>query len=101
MATFREKQLKNMIDKIFGNSPQAQEMKDIVFKANTEGFTQEEIEQYKQKKLEDIQLINDFFKEDTIEEEIVQPKTIYGRIISNEILDDKPEATECATNTIE
>lgn len=101
MATFREKQLKNMIDKIFGNSPQAQEMKDIVFQANTKGFTEEEIEEYKQKKEKDIQMINDFFKCDTNEEEIVETKTIYGRIISNEILDDKPEATDNTTSANE
>jgi len=89
MESFKIKQLKSHLDKVFGNSPQAEEMKQIVFKAQTTGYTDEEIEAYKKQKEEEIQAFNDFFGTDpplpTVESQV-----IVGKIFSNEILDDKP-----------
>jgi hypothetical protein len=89
MESFKIKQLKSQLDKVFGNSPHGEEMKQIVLKANTTGFTDEEIEAYKKQKADEIQAFNDFFGTDpplpTVESQV-----IVGKIFSNEIIDDKP-----------
>lgn len=97
MTSLREKQIRAQIERIFGDSPVAEEMKRIVLKANTEGFTPEEIEAYTKQKEEDIRQINLFFAQEPIEEtkeEIpLENRTIYGRIISNEILEEDAKIT--------
>lgn len=84
MASFKEKQLKKKIDEMFGNSPQAEEIKNIVLKANTTGFTEKEIEEYKRQKEEDLKAILDHFQ--LPNEPSVPSQVIYNKIISNDIL---------------
>ena len=93
MESFKVKQLKSHLDKVFGNTPQAEEMKAIVLKAQTTGFTEEEIEAYKKQKEQEIQAFNDFFGTDP-PEPCVPSQVIIGKIFSNEILDDKPDDNE-------
>lgn len=86
MESFKTKQLKSQLNRIFGNSPEAEEMKNIIFKANTDGFSEEEIEAYKKQKEEEIKAFNDFFG-DKPAEPTVESQVIVGKIFSNEILD--------------
>jgi len=96
MESFKVKQLKSQLDLIFGNSEQAKEMKEIVLKANTVGFTEEEINEYKKKKEEDIGAIENFFDKDlsklpcAYESKVISENEIKN-IFSNEILDVKSE----------
>lgn len=84
MASFKEKQLKKKIDEMFGNSPQAEEIKNIVLKANTTGFTEKEIEEYKRQKEEDLKAILVHFQ---LPNGLSVPsQVIYNKIISNDIL---------------
>lgn len=84
MESFKEKQLKKQVDRIFGNSPQAQEIKAIVLKANTTGYTQEEIDAYVKQKEADLKEILDFFE--LPNESTIESTTIYNKIYSNDIL---------------
>jgi hypothetical protein len=46
--------IKNHLDRIFGNSPQAEELKAISLKAQTDGFTEEEAREYWENKEKEI-----------------------------------------------
>lgn len=87
METFKEKQLKYKLDRIFGNSPQGQEMKQIVLKAQTIGYTEQEIESYKKQKEDEVKALNDFFGNEP-PQQCVPSEVIYGKIYSNDIVND-------------
>lgn len=87
METFKQKQLKDQINRIFGNSPQAEEMKQIVLKANTVGFTEEEIKEYQRKKEEDLKMICEFFDPELSKLPLTEEsKVIENKIFSNELI---------------
>lgn len=86
MESFKEKQLKKQVDRLFGNSPQAEEIKSIVIRANTVGYTQEEIDSYVKQKEEDLKAILDYFDQPNME--TTESKTIYNKLFSNELLDN-------------
>lgn len=86
MESFKEKQLKKQVDRLFGNSPQAEEIKSIVIRANTVGYTQEEIDSYVKQKEEDLKAILDYFDHPNME--TTESKTIYNKLFSNELLDN-------------
>jgi len=94
MASFKEIQLKKQVDRIFGSSPQAEEIKAIVIKANTTGYTQDEINAYIRQKEEDLKAILDYFV--LPNEPTVESKTIYDRILSTSIIEEdaKPDRNE-------
>jgi hypothetical protein len=87
MESFKDKQLKSQLDRVFGNSPQGEEMKRIVYKAQTTGYTEEEIEAYKKQKEDEVKAFNDFFGTEP-PQPCVPSEVIVGKIFSNEILDD-------------
>lgn len=46
MYSARTKRIEERLDRIFGNSPQAAELKALALKAQTEGFSEEEMKEY-------------------------------------------------------
>lgn len=93
MESFKVKKLKSQLDRIFGTSPQVEDMKNIILKANTTGFTEEEIEQYKKQKEEEINAFNAFFGEKCDLCLPTESVVIENKIFSNEILDDNTNIT--------
>lgn len=83
MESFRVKQLKRQLDTIFGESEAGKEMKHVVLKAQTTGFTPEEIEQYKKQREEDLAVLLERFS--LPYEETIEGQVIYGELISNNI----------------
>lgn len=83
MESLKTKQLKKQLDNIFGDSEAGKEMKAIVLKAQTTGFTPEEVEQYKKQREEDLALLLERFS--LPYEETVESQTIYGELKSNNI----------------
>lgn len=54
MYSARTKRIEEKLDRIFGNGPQASELKALALKAQTEGFSEEDIRQYWQDKEKEI-----------------------------------------------
>lgn len=50
----RQVRIQNKLDRIFGNSPQGAELKAIALKAQTEGFSEEEMKEYWEEKEKEI-----------------------------------------------
>ena len=84
MESFKEKQLKRQLDSIFGNSEAGMEMKAIVLKAHTTGYTQEEMDEYIKRREEDLQLILERFKLPNME--TVESKVIYNESLASNLL---------------
>lgn len=83
MESFKIKQLKKQLDNIFGESDAGKEMKEVILKANTTGFTQEEIEQYRKQREEDLAVILERFQ--LPYEETKNSEVIVGVLKSNNI----------------
>ena len=83
MESFKIKQLKKQLDNIFGESDAGKEMKEVILKANTTGFTQEEIEQYRKQREEDLAVILERFQ--LPYEETKKSEVIVGVLKSNNI----------------
>lgn len=87
MESFKIKQLKKQLDNIFGESDAGKEMKEVILKANTTGFTQEEIEQYRKQREEDLAVILERFQ--LPYEETKKSEVIVGVLKSNNIERDE------------
>lgn len=97
MESFKIKQLKKNLDSVCGNSPQAMEFKEMIIKAHL-GYTEDELEQYKKQREQDVKDILEYFGE-VQEHPQIPCKTIYGQIKSNSILDDKERNTKGREDT--
>jgi hypothetical protein len=86
MESFKIQQLRKNLDVVCGNSPQAKEFKEMIIKAHL-GVSEEEIEQYKKQKEQDVKDILEYFG-DIPEHQQIPCETIYGELKSNTILDD-------------
>jgi hypothetical protein len=63
MESLKEKTIKERLDKQFGNSQAAAELKQALFLSQTGKITDEMIEQYKKQKEEEYELIKQQFSE--------------------------------------
>lgn len=59
MEPLKKKMMREKLTKMIGDSEAGKEMIEIILKANFEGYTQEEIENYKKQKEEEVE----YFKE--------------------------------------
>jgi hypothetical protein len=91
----RDKRIKEQLDRVFGNSPQAEELKAIAFKAQTEGITDEEAKQFwddKQREIDELKermpVANDLALP-------VESVTYYGKIDSNLIVNGTVTVSGC------
>lgn len=83
MDSFSTKCLKKKLDHLFGNSEQGEEIKNIVLKAHTTGFTEDEIEAYARQKEDDLQKILERF---SLPSEDVKPSMVVSRELSTGIV---------------
>jgi len=74
----RQLRIQNKLDRIFGNSPQAVELKSIALKAQTEGFSEEEMKEYWDEKEKDIAELKERMPVANDLALPVESKTFYG-----------------------
>jgi len=61
VSTYRIQRIEEQINRVFGDSPQAREMKAIALKSALEGWTEEEMKQYWEEKERDLAEIKERF----------------------------------------
>jgi len=88
MLSIKEQMIKENIDRLIGNRPEA----ELIFKAQTGKITQQEIEEYERKRDEDTQYFKELFQFDKPQlPSIIETEPNKNVIMSNEILKDKDD----------
>ena len=91
----RDARIKQNLDRVFGDSPQAQELKSIALKAQTEGLTDEDIERYWKDKELEIQELKERMPEIGDLAMPTESITYYGKMASNLIVNGTITVSGC------
>lgn len=105
METHQDRLIKQKLDKIFGDSPVSAEMKQFLFLAHTGRMTDEMLEEYHRRSLEETsRMINSL---EPYQSQTTESKTIYGVLASENpelcasIIENEPTATTITTTVID
>jgi len=88
LLSFKEKKLLEQLDKTFGDRESAKDIKNAVYLSQTNRITEEVIEQYKQQKEKDLELIRQQFNELNPSYAFDYPKETETIILSNNNIND-------------
>ena len=94
LLSFKEKKLLEQLDRMFGDHESSKDIKHAIFLSQTNRITDETIEQYKQKKEKDLELIRQQFTELNPQYAFDYPKETETIILSNNNIKDNVNSNE-------